>query len=278
MTRPLRREFAGALYHVTSRGDRSDAIFRDGTDRRVWLAVLGKVCARCNFVVHAFCQMTNHYHLVVETIDGHLADGMRELNSGYAQYFNRRHALVGHVFQGRYHAVLVQKQTHLLELSRYVVLNPLRAGMVTSLHEWHWSSYYYMTGEFGAPGWVETDWLLAQFGDDRAHARSAYVAFVMAGRGLLSPLRNVRHQMELGNEMKTDAVTTKPVTTAFAGIARVQRRSVALSLDDYVLLCADRDDAMAQAYASAAYSMQEIARYFGMSARTVSRAIKRSTM
>jgi putative transposase len=278
MTRPLRREFAGALYHVTSRGDRSDAIFRDGTDRRVWLAVLGKVCARCNFVVHAFCQMTNHYHLVVETIDGHLADGMRELNSGYAQYFNRRHALVGHVFQGRYHAVLVQKQTHLLELSRYVVLNPLRAGMVTSLQEWHWSSYYYMTGEFGAPGWVETDWLLAQFGDDRAHARSAYVAFVMAGRGLLSPLRNVRHQMELGNEMKTDAVTTKPVTTAFAGIARVQRRSVALSLDDYVLLCADRDDAMAQAYASAAYSMQEIARYFGMSARTVSRAIKRSTM
>jgi putative transposase len=278
MTRPLRREFAGALYHVTSRGDRSDAIFRDGTDRRVWLAVLGKVCARCNFVVHAFCQMTNHYHLVVETIDGHLADGMRELNSGYAQYFNRRHALVGHVFQGRYHAVLVQKQTHLLELSRYVVLNPLRAGMVTSLHEWHWSSYHYMTGEFGAPGWVETDWLLAQFGDDRAHARNAYVAFVMAGRGFLSPLRNVRHQMELGNEMKTDAVTTKPVTTAFAGIARVQRRSVALSLDDYVLLCADRDDAMAQAYASAAYSMQEIARYFGMSARTVSRAIKRATM
>jgi putative transposase len=273
MTRPLRREFAGALYHVTSRGGHSDAIFRDDTDRQVWLAVLGRVCGRCSFVVHAFCQMTNHYHLVVETIDGHLADGMRELNGAYAQYFNRRHALVGHVFQGRYHAVLVQKQAHLLELSRYVVLNPLRAGMVASVREWQWSSYHYMTSDLSAPSWFETNWLLAQFGNDRAHAQNAYI---MAGRGLLSPLRNVRHQMELGNEMLTDAVMEKPAASALAGIARVQRRSLALSLDDYVLQCADRDDAMAQAYASSAYSMQEIARYFGMSARTVSRAVKRS--
>lgn len=276
MTRPLRREFAGALYHVTARGDRSDAIFRDDSDRRVWLAVLGAVCSRCNFVVHALCQMTNHYHLVVETIDGHLADGMRELNSAYAQYFNRRHTLVGHVFQGRYHAVLVQKQAHLLELSRYVVLNPLRAGMVTLLCDWHWSSYHYMTGDVDAPGWFETDWLLAQFGNDRVHARSAYVAFVMAGRGLLSPLRNVRHQMALGSEVLTDLAINKPDVTGLEGITRIQRQSVALSLDDYVLQCADRDDAMAQAYGSSAYSMQEIARYFGMSARTVSRAVKRS--
>jgi len=275
MTRPLRLEFAGALYHVSARGNRRDAIFRDDTDRRVWLAVLDTVCSRCNFVVHAFCQMTNHYHLVVETIDGGLADGMRQLNGIYAQYFNRRHALVGHVFQGRYHAVLVQKQSHLLELSRYVVLNPLRAGMAVSLHAWRWSSHLYVTGAMHAPAWLDTDWLLSQFSSDPASARTAYVEFVMAGRGLLSPLRKVRHQMQLSDKKLPEDLTNRLAPNAFQGIARVQRKLTALSLDDYAMQCADRDDAMAQAYNSTAYSMQEIARHFGMSARTVSRAIKR---
>jgi len=275
MTRPLRLEFAGALYHVTARGDRSDAIFRNDNDRRVWLAILATVCARCNFVVHAFCQMTNHYHLVVETLDGGLADGMRQLNGIYAQYFNRRHALVGHVFQGRYHAVLVQKESHLLELSRYVVLNPLRAGMAVSLHAWQWSSHHYMTGALHAPAWLETDWLMGQFSSDRAHARKAYIEFVMAGRGLLGPLREVRHQMQLGDENLPDNVTSHFGHDALYGIARVQRKLVARSLDDYALHCADRDEAMAQAYSSNAYSMREIARHFGMSPKTVSRAIKR---
>lgn len=275
MTRPLRLEFAGALYHVTARGDRSDAIFCDDTDRHVWLAILDTVCSRYNFVVHAFCQMTNHYHLMIETIDGDLAVGMRQLNSAYAQYFNRRHILVGHVFQGRYHAVVVQKERHLLELSRYVVLNPLRAGMVSSLDAWRWSSHHYTTGELPAPAWLATDWLLAQFGSDRAQARDAYIAFVMAGRDCLSPLRKTRHRMQLGDQKLPDAVMNGLGHAALADIARVQRKAVALSLDDYVRRYDDRDEAMAQAFHSTAYSMREIARHFGMSARTVSRAIKR---
>jgi len=260
---------------VTARGDRSDAIFRDDTDRHVWLAILGTVCSRYNFVVHAFCQMTNHYHLMVETIDGDLAGGMRQLNSAYAQYFNRRHILVGHVFQGRYHALVVQKESHLLELSRYVVLNPLRAGMVSSLDAWRWSSHHYTAGLLPAPAWLATDWLLAQFGSDRAQACNAYTAFVMAGRNVLSPLRKIRHQTQLSDEKLPDAVTNLFGHTALADIARVQRKAVALSLDDYAQRYDDRDDAMAQAYHSTAYSMREIAQHFGMSARTVSRAIKR---
>ena len=114
MTRPLRIEFPGALYHVTGRGDRLNSIYRDVTDRYMWLEVLGLVCTRFHFVIHAYCQMTNHYHLLVETLAGNLAQGMRQLNGIYSQRVNRRHRLVGHVFQGRYHAVLVQKEAHLL--------------------------------------------------------------------------------------------------------------------------------------------------------------------
>ncbi len=99
MARPLRLEFAGALYHITSRGDRRDAIYRAADDREAWLEVLGNVCARFNWVVHAYCQMTNHYHVLVETIDGNLSRGMRQLNGRYTQRFNRRHGLVGHVLQ-----------------------------------------------------------------------------------------------------------------------------------------------------------------------------------
>ena len=130
MARPLRIEFAGALYHVTSRGDRREDIYLDDGDRQLFLEVLEAVCERFNWEVHAYCLMSNHYHLLVETPDGNLSRGMRHLNGVYTQRFNRRHKKVGHVFQGRYKAILVQKENYLLELSRYIVLNPVRAGMV----------------------------------------------------------------------------------------------------------------------------------------------------
>ena len=100
--------------------------------------------------------MTNHYHVLVETIDGNLSRGMRQLNGRYTQRFNRRHGLVGHVLQGRYKAILVQKETYLLELTRYVVLNPLRAGMATQPEDWPWSSYRYY--EFGDESVMNMDW------------------------------------------------------------------------------------------------------------------------
>ena len=102
MARPLRIEFAGALYHVTSRGDRQEAIFTTDEDRRRFLGIVGNVCDRFNWAVHAYCLMDNHYHLLVETPEGNLAKGMRQLNGVYTQSFNRTHARVGHVFQGRY--------------------------------------------------------------------------------------------------------------------------------------------------------------------------------
>ncbi len=122
MARPLRLEFTGALYHITSRGDRHEDIYEDDADRKAFTSVLGNVCKTYNWVCHAYCLMSNHYHLLIETPDANLSRGMRQLNGVYTQTFNRAHGQAGHVFQGRYKAVLVEKDSYLLELSRYIVL------------------------------------------------------------------------------------------------------------------------------------------------------------
>lgn len=274
MTRPLRLQFAGALYHVTSRGDRLRDVFCDQADRYVWLDLLAKVCMRYNFIVHSFCQMTNHYHLVVETVDGDLARGMRQLNGTYSQRFNFRHKLVGHVFQGRYHAVLVQKENYLLELARYVVLNPIRAGMVATLDDWHWSSYPYFMRSDNKPEWLDTDSVLSYFGADGTAARRLFKEFVLNGRGLLSPLRNVQHQLLLGDKSFVARHAGSSEPEALHNVARTHRQALVLTLDEYASKYDHCDEAMAHAYASLGYSMREIARHFGTSAKTVSRAVK----
>ena len=122
--------------HVTSRGDGHEDIYLSDDDRMAWLETLAQVCERFNWVCHAYCQMSNHYHLVVETPEANLSKGMRQLNGVYTQRFNRSHQRVGYVFQGRFKAILVEKDSYLLELVRYVVLNPLRARMVRRLTQW----------------------------------------------------------------------------------------------------------------------------------------------
>jgi len=184
MARPIRIEYAGALYHVTSRGDRREDIYLDDEDRLIWLAVFSDVCSRFNWRCHAWCLMDNHYHIVVETIDGNLSQGMRQLNGVFTQKSNRRHGRVGHVFQGRYKAVLVQKECYLLELARYVVLNPIRAGMVSDMLDWKWSSYLAMVGDVPASDWLEMDWVLNHFGRSRRSAVVNYHNFVRDGIGL----------------------------------------------------------------------------------------------
>jgi putative transposase len=184
MARPLRIELSGGLYHITARGDRREDIYFNTDDRQAWLDLLGQVCERFNWMCHAYCLMTNHYHLVVETPEGNLAQGMRQLNGVYTQNVNRTHKRVGHVFQGRYQAILVEKDSYLLELARYVVLNPVRARMVNDAVEWPWSSYRAMIAQASPPSWLKTDWILGQFGTNRQQAIAHYIDFVRAGVGL----------------------------------------------------------------------------------------------
>lgn len=157
MSRPLRIEFAGALYHVTSRGDRREPIYRDIADRRSQIAVLDEALARHDADVLAYCLMGNHYHLVVRTHSGRLSQLMRHLNGVYTQAFNRRHGLVGHLFQGRFKAVLVDRDSYLAVLCRYVERNPVAAGLVARPEDWRWSSCRAHLGLEAAPTWLAVD-------------------------------------------------------------------------------------------------------------------------
>jgi putative transposase len=275
MARPLRLEFPGALYHVTSRGDRQEDIFLCDDDHQDWLEVLDTVCNRFNWVVHAFCQMTNHYHLLLETVDGNLSKGMRQLNGLYTQRFNRRHGMVGHLFQGRYKAILVQKEAYLLELTRYVVLNPLRANMVNALEDWPWSSYPMVFGQRATPPWLDTDWLLGQFAPERGKALQGCREFIMSGRGISSPLQEVRHQLLLGDDSFVQSHRQLQDDDVLREISKAHRKSVALPLHEYQTRHPDRDVAMARAYLSGAYTMADVGQYFGVHYMTVSRAVRK---
>ncbi|MET0857957.1 MAG: transposase [Telluria sp.] len=273
MARPLRLEFAGAIYHVTSRGDRQEPIFRNDGDRHAWLKILATVCARFRWTIYAFCLMGNHYHVVVETADGNLARGMRQLNGEYTQRFNFRHSVVGHLFQGRYKAILVQRQTYLLALCRYVVLNPVRAGLVASAEDWPWSSYSITCCDALAPNWLDTDWLLSQFGEQRGPAVHAYREFVANGRGVVSPLMNTRHQLLLGDDDFVKRFNAGEILVHKTETARIQKKGVALALHEYRHSFDDPCEAMARAYLGGAYTMAEIAEHFRVHYKTVSRAV-----
>jgi putative transposase len=273
MTRPLRIEFPGALYHVTSRGNRRNPIYQSDEDRRAWLDILGHVCARHNFLIHSFCQMGNHYHLLVETVEGNLGQGMRQLNGVYSQYYNWRHSAVGHLFQGRYKAILVQKESYLLEVARYIVLNPLRAKIIRSLDEWPWSSHHLFVSDKEPPNWLERDWLLRRFANEPAAAVLAYQTFVLAGVNESSPLSAIRHQILLGDDAFVAEYQCLQQSAQCPEVVRTERRAVALSLAEYRSRYADRNEAMARAYLSTAFTMPQIANAFEVSVKTVSRAV-----
>jgi putative transposase len=277
MARPLRIEFAGALYHLTSRGDRREDIYLDDADREVFLEVLAEVCDRFRWVCHAYCLMSNHYHLLIETRESTLAKGMRQLNGVFTQRSNRRHHRVGHVFQGRYKAILVQKETYLLELARYVVLNPVRAGMVRSVRDWPWSSYRATAGWSEVPGWLNIEWLLSAFGTRRKAAMEAYRRFVSEGKGAGSPWDELKRQVYLGDDAFVDKMMASlDDDTTLSEIPSTQHRPPPKPLAYYAKVNRNRDAAIAAAYSSGGYSMKDIGNHFGLHYSMISRIIKKA--
>ncbi len=224
MPRPIRLEFPGAVYHIMSRGDRRRDIFADDVDRRSFLDTLAKEVAQQRWCLYAYCLMGNHYHLLVETPEGNLVAGMRRLNGVYTQSFNRRHGLVGHVLQGRYKSVIVDRNVYLLELARYIVLNPVRAGLVEHAQDWPWSSYHVTAGFALAPRWLSVDAITGQFGDQVMAAQRMYRDFVRDGVRARSPWAELRSQSYLGGEQFLQDIevllATGPVKQ---GVARAKR-------------------------------------------------------
>lgn len=200
MARPLRIQFPGAVYHVTSRGNARKAIARNDDDRRRFLSILDQVVTRYHWRCHAYCLMPNHYHLLIETRDENLSRGMRQLNGLYTQDFNRRHHRVGHLFQGRFKAILVQKDSHLLECCRYLMLNPVRTNFVRLPDEWKWSSYRGTAGLGRPHPCLTRTWVLEQFGSRPREAENKYREFVREGIGVAAPWDQVKGQSLLGED------------------------------------------------------------------------------
>jgi len=279
MTRPLRIEFPGAIYHVTSRGNAQAAIFLDDIDRNNFLSVLGLALRRFNVICHAYCMMTNHFHLLIETPDANLSTAMRQLNSVYTQAFNRRRDRVGHVLQGRFKSIVVDREAYLLELCRYIVLNPVRAGMVKEPGSYQWSSYRTTAGLEKKPDFLVVDWILEQFGPNRQQARKEYRRFVMAGLELESPWKNLKGQCLLGDDAFLGKLS--PLLKdkgALKDIPRVQRFADRPPLEEIVTDTgsrADRDSAIFKACQEFGYTQTQVASATGLHNSTVSKIIRK---
>jgi putative transposase len=168
------------IYHVATRGTRRSPIYLDDLDRRFFLRVLRETVARHNWICHAYCLMNNHYHLLLTTPQADLSEGMYRLNRLHAVRFNARHDLTGHVFEGRYFGERIEGAAHLLELCRYIVLNPVRAHLCFHPAAWQWSSFN-DTWKSSAPTICNAGWLLDQFSTRRDRARALYAEFVRDG-------------------------------------------------------------------------------------------------
>jgi REP-associated tyrosine transposase len=180
MPRPLRVQFAGAVYHVMNRGVRGAPLYTDAAERRRFLDLLAEACGRYEWQTLGYCLMGNHYHLVVRTLLPTLSSGMQWLNGCYARWFSERHAYEGHVLFRRFHSVLVESDTQLVDTIRYVLRNPVEAFLCTRPGDWQWSSYGATVGREPAPPFLSTDWLCDQFGTDMAHARANFAAFMQS--------------------------------------------------------------------------------------------------
>lgn len=269
MARPLRLEFPGALYHVTARGNARERIFHTAGDYERFLELLEQVVSRYGWLCHAYCLMGNHYHLFIETQRPNLSAGMRHLNGVYSQAFNRAHRRVGHVLQGRYRALLVEKERHLLALTRYVVLNPVRARLCLTPAAWPWSSYRAMCGLSAAAPFLTSQWLLSCFDPDPLRARDLYRRFVESDHD--PPLwEELRAQLYLGDEDFT--VRASSGAQSSTEVPREQREPVRPPLAD--LLTSGGGKHIALAHRGHGYRLNEIAAFLGLHYATIGRRLR----
>ncbi len=273
MARPLRIEFPGAIYHVTSRGNARSDIYLEESDRNHFLSILSMVCDRYNWQCYAYCLMSNHYHLVIETGDANLSKGMRQLNGVYTQEFNRHHHRIGHLLQGRYKAILVDKDSYFLEVIRYVLLNPVRATITRAAGQYPWSSYLAMTGKEVCPRWLGQDRVLSHFGECMTTARRQFIQFIREGNKDSDLWGNLLNQIYLGDEQFITKMQAYRQDNGDLGeVPRVQRRNVAKPLEYYSKRYTVRV-AMKKAYESGGHTFKEIATFFDVHYSTVSRTV-----
>jgi putative transposase len=284
MARPLRIEFPGAVYHVTSRGNRREPIFEDDEDRMNLLSVVSHAMTRFDASVLAYCLMDNHYHFVIHTRLANLSPLMRQLNGVYTQVYNRRHRKVGHLFQGRFKSILVDRDAYLLEVCRYVDLNPVRARLVRDPAKWRWSSYAAHIGVKVAPDWLDTaavhGYLLGREAKGSADKRKAglrYAAHVAAGKDVKLWDEALTQQIYLGGQdfVERMQALVDPVRAAAKDIPQRQRRAAAMPIQYYLDRASERDAGIYAAATEGQHSLTDIAKAVELSITRVSRIVRR---
>lgn len=281
MGRILRIEFPGALYHVIARGNRQSSIYLDNDDRYRFLGILCETAEDLNLVIHSYCLMSNHYHLLAETPMGNISSCMHLQNSRYAKYFNRKYDRTGHLFQGRYKAILVQKENYLLELCRYIELNPIRASLVDDPSEYHWSSYRSIIGVAGRPyAFLSNNWILTHFDEDTAIAREKYIRFVHEGIDAGSPMDLVRADLVLGdNEFIKSLKDKTDVNLEMIENSKAQRLLFRKDLSEVLSVrkCINkeiRNKLILEAHNEYGYTFEEISDHLGLHRSTIGRIVK----
>lgn len=277
MTRPLRIQYPGAVYHITCRGNERRPIYSCDGDRHLFLKILSDVIETHNVICHAYCLMSNHYHLLIETPDGNLSHVMRDLNGNYTQSFNQIYDRTGHLFEGRFKSFVIEKESYLLEVARCVVLNPVRANMVEHSKDYYWSSYLDTAGMRKAPVWLHVDWIRGLFGKNKQTSAESYVEFVARGVQKGSPFDDVEEGMLLGSppfvswvwENFGDADENKelPRTERVIGRPSLQAIFEEMFVDD-------RDIGIVFAKMRCGYFNTEIARHLCLDRSTVGKVLQ----
>lgn len=274
MSRPLRIVYPGATYHITVRGHRKKDIFLSDDDREDFLAILAKTIETHNWYCYAYCLMGNHYHLLIETPEANLSQGMRDLNGKYTQSFNKKYGLTGTAFQGRFKSFLIEKEPYLLNVARYIDLNPVRANLVKEAHDWRWSSYCAMVGLVDVPAWLNASFILGHFSKN---PQKSYAEFVENGRSLESPFVEIREGSILGSQQFLDAIyEDTPTNIDIQAITKANRLIGRPSLDVIFDGCGgitERNTAIRLARMNCGYSVSEISEFLQLSRTQVSRIL-----
>jgi REP element-mobilizing transposase RayT len=279
MSRPVRIEFPGANYYVTSRGLNDKLVFRDNEDRAVFLNVLSGVVERFGWLLHSYVMLDSHYHLVVECPKANLSKGMRQLNGVYTQHFNRRHEDDGPLFQGRFRSVLFEASEYLLPLCRHTVLNPVRLKLTGSAQQYRWSSHRATARQIQTPGFLTTDAVLGHFGKREKDNQKKYKDYVKTGVGTESPLEARSGQVLLGSPKFVRDM--QPILNgeklAKRGPKRAQRRRslpvLFKNIDDKTRV--ERNALIRKAHIDHSYTLMEIGEYLGLHYTTVSKVVNR---
>lgn len=288
MARPLRISYPGAFYHVISRGNERRDIFKSRSDREKFLSYLESATRRYSARIHAYCLMGNHYHLLMETPDGNLSQIMHHINGAYTTYSNTKLQKVGHLFQGRYKAILVDRDEYAKELSRYIHLNPVRSNAVDTPEAYDWSSYPYFIGGEKAPEWLILDFILGYFGENISDAQKDYRQFVNDGIEMedKSPLDNVTGSTILGsvdfvNEIKDKYLKDKKGDRNLPALKEFSDRPAIEDIEKEVESVFGTDNSLSKKvklYFCHKYSgkkLKEIGAHFGISESGVSQSSHR---